>query len=260
MVVNMSVNNILQYWNERSILGFKAGSNDIVLKQLEIEALCKKIKNDGLILDAGCGNGVTAIEILKRFHNLRIEAFDFSPEMVIQANNLAFQAGMTNRLNVREGNLLIPPKYPSEFFDYIYTERSLINLGSWEEQLQAIISLVKYLKVGGLFLMCESFYDGLTEINNFRAAAGLTEIQHPWHNRYLSLVNIKKDLPVSMRIIDVDNFSSTYYFISRVVNAWVASKDGREPNYLDQINELGKFLPKLELCSQTKLVVIEKVG
>ena len=65
------------FWESRSNLGFKSCTNDIIVKKLEIKELKKHILDGKEILDIGCGNGITSVEICKDF-DVNIDAFDFS--------------------------------------------------------------------------------------------------------------------------------------------------------------------------------------
>jgi SAM-dependent methyltransferase len=247
----------LEYWNSRANMGLAAGSNDVCLKRLEIENICKHLTDCERVLDAGCGNGTTAISVLKEFHQVELSAFDYSPEMVKEVKNLAGNEGLGARIDVEIGNLLAPP-FEGMLFDAIYTERSLINLDSLEQQLHCISMLSTRLKAGGKMILCEAFIEGLAEINSFRTPIGLSKIEPPWHNNYLSVDGIVKGLPSQLEVAEIDNFSSTYYFLSRVVNAWLAGEKGVEPAYDNPINKLSFSLPAIGVCAQTKTIVLQK--
>lgn len=106
--------------------------------------------------------------------------------------------------------------------------------------------------------MCESFVDGLVEINSYRESLGLDKIEKPWHNRYLSLDEIKvisEIMSCKSKIID---FSGSYYFVSRVINAHKAFESGSEPKYDDPINLMSLRLPSLPVCGQSKLAIFYK--
>jgi len=76
------------FWNGRAGFGQAAGSRDLIAKELEIEAISKYIFDGMRVLDAGCGNGITAIEIAKKY-NVNIVGFDFSEEMIKAAKALS---------------------------------------------------------------------------------------------------------------------------------------------------------------------------
>ena len=245
----------LSFWNSRAALGAAAGTNDVPLKTLEMQHIARFLTGANSVLDAGCGNGVTAVSILKSDPAKRLHAFDYADAMVREAERYARAEGVADRFDVQVGDLMAPP-FPNGFFDAVYTERSLINLSGDEHQRHAIGKLVEKLKPGGRLILCESFSDGLDEINSFRVPLGLPAIEQPWHNHYLTLDAVKGMVPANARIIEISNFSSTYYFLSRVVNAWESRRDGVDPSYDAPINQLAFSLPSLEICAQAKIVVI----
>jgi ubiquinone/menaquinone biosynthesis C-methylase UbiE len=247
-------NEIKKFWNERAELGYLAGSSDINLKKIEISAISSYIANGMKILDFGCGNGVTAIEIARRF-SVQILAIDYAEEMIKAAKqNLDIEYNLQGSLKFEIGdiNSLIEIK---EKFDLIYTERTIINLQDWSSQKTAIIRLLSLLGENGKYIMCESSQDGLNNINYLRQKIRLMNIFPPWHNRYLRDDEVNTiDVP-NIKLERIDNFSSTYYFISRVINAWMAEQEGKEPKYDALINKLGIELPPFGDMAQTKIWV-----
>jgi len=138
-------------------------------------------------------------------------------------------------------------------FDLIYTERTLINLPTWKAQKEAIQNIISHLKKNGIYVMCESSMDGLNKINLLRESIDLPQITHPWHNRYLFDDEINKLDLKEIALESVNDFSSTYYFLSRVVNAHIASNEGKEPDYNAPINQLAFKLPPFGDIGQTKI-------
>lgn len=254
----MKSDNVLEHWNKRATLAERAGSNDLVAKELEIKAISKHIKNGMVVAEFGCGNGTTAIELLRR-HDIELHCFDFSPAMIDSAKNLAKEAGLENRIHFQVGDVRDEPELGKKF-DVIYSERMIINLPDWESQAKAIRYLAGNLNAGGRYLMCENSKVGLDNINKLRESAGLEIISPPWHNVYLvdDLV-ASLDTP-EVKLIDVEPFSATYYFLSRVVNAWLANKEGTQPSYDAPVNQLALELPPFGDCSQGKLWIFERVG
>lgn len=253
----MNGNKVLEHWNQRATLEERAGSNDLVAKELEIRAISKHIKNGMVVAEFGCGNGTTAIELLRQ-HDIELYCFDFSPAMIESAKNLAKEAGMENRIHFQVGDVRDEPKQNKKF-DVIYSERMIINLPDWESQAKAIQYLTSNLNAGGRYLMCENSKPGLDHLNKLRTSAGLEIISQPWHNVYL-IDDLVASLDMrGVKLIDVEPFSSTYYFLSRVVNAWLANKEGKQPSYDAPVNQLALELPPFGDCSQGKLWVFEKI-
>jgi SAM-dependent methyltransferase len=247
-----------EFWDKRAALGFAAGTNDLNAKALEIDNIAYRLGDARQVLDAGCGNGSTAIAILARNPGLLLSGFDYSEVMIREAGEAALASGVSGRLTLAVGNLLSPP-FGEVLFDAAYTERALINLNNAMEQKLAVSMLLGRVKPGGKAILCESFADGLAEINLFRDSVGLARIEQPWHNRYLAVSELPALLPDGAEIEAIDNFSSTYYFLSRVVNACLARDAGEEPSYDAPVNKLAFSLPGINLCAQVKIVVIRKI-
>jgi len=244
--------NSVGFWDNRANLGIMAGTRDLIAKELEIRAIEKYIKDGMTILDAGCGNGITAIELAKKYKTL-IHGIDNSPNMIKSANQLAkreavnlkgqalFTVGDVNCLS------LIP------HFDLVYTERLIINLQDWPTQKQAIEKLGTSLVPNGYYLMCECSQDGLDRINSLRQQIGLPIITPPWHDRYLRDAEVNSIQ--GLHLESVEDFSSTYYFLSRVVNAWLAVQENRVSDYNSPVNALALKLPSFGDLGQVKLWV-----
>ena len=255
----------LDFWEARSGLGFAAGSGDVNLKKLEINAILRSIGQPKTILDAGCGNGFTLASLASSLPDSYLFGFDYSQGMVNSAVDLIADRCLGDRVKVCQASLLDPfPSslssldIPSTGFDCIYTERSIINLDSFEQQIQAVRALWQMVAAGGRLILCEAFLDGLSEINLYREAAGLEQINPPWHNRYLSLCELENLLPFPGTSCQVVEFSGTYYFVSRVVHAREALLEGRQPSYDASINQQSLDLPSLPLFGQSKIVIFEK--
>lgn len=231
---------IKMHWDRQAAKGELSGTRDRIAKELEIRAISQFVKDGMRVLDVGCGDGETIGCLLDK-HHLDIQGVDFSNEMVARAlrRTYAYESGIVSILTLDVRNL---KQYFSQHnpFDLIYTERTLINLSSWEEQRQAIIDIGALLKPGGLYLMCENFKEGLADINRLRQEVGLEVIKEPWHNRYLTQDEIIPDLKNIPGLILEDrvDYSANYYFLSRVVEAYVAAQEEREPAYDSPINRI----------------------
>jgi ubiquinone/menaquinone biosynthesis C-methylase UbiE len=249
-------NDVLSFWNSRAGLGTWAGTNDIIAKQIEMKAIMSYVKDGMNILDIGCGNGITAIEIARKYH-VTVLGMDYAHEMIANAKELAKGQDLMGSVKFEVGDVMALSNFAEPDFthkyDIIYTERTIVNLPDWKAQKQAIIDIVGLLKEGGKFVMCENSQDGLDAINVLRLSVGLPSIIHPWHNRYLYDAEIKKIKEV--QLLDINYYSSTYYFLSRVVNAWQSAQEGKEPEYEAPINKLALQLPAINKMGQGRIWV-----
>ena len=253
-----TVDPILNFWNERARLGEQAGTNDIVMKELEMRCLASHVKDGLSVLEIGCGNGLTALDLAQRY-GLAIDAFDFSPDMIAAAQQRLQSAMLKGSVNFAVGDVR---SLPAERYDYdlAYSERVLINLPDWASQAAAIKAVVSRLKIGGRYLMLENSKDGLDVINQMRLTVGLEQIAPPWHNRYLCESEINALQIEGIKLQAVEAIGSTYYFISRVINAWQAKLENEIPRYDAPINQLALLLPPVGNFGQTKLWIWERVA
>jgi len=229
------------FWNKRAGLGQWAGTRDVIVKEIEMRAIAGYVQDGMDILEIGCGNGITAIEIARRFE-VDVLGIDNAEEMVDAAKKLMTGQELRGRLAFEVGDIQ-EVSVIGRRFDMIYTERVIINLPDWQTQRQAITNICGLLEEGGLFVMCENSQNGLDRINSLRREIGLESITTPWHNRYLLDTELSQlDIP-GIRLERVNFYSSTYYFLSRIINAWIASNEGKEPDYEAPINQLALRLP-----------------
>ena len=206
-------------------------------------ALEKYIKPGQKVLEIGCGNGVTAIHLAKNC-KLKITASDYSQEMIKEAKKLAQDQKLKGSVEFKCLDVTFLKKSKARY-DLIYTERVIINLLTWKEQKKAIQNICGLLKRGGFFLMLENSADGLKKINAFRKCIGLNAIQAPWHNRYLNDQEIQSLKIKGIKLDNIDYYSSVYYFLSRIVNAFLAKHKNNKPDYNSKINRLALSLPSI---------------
>jgi SAM-dependent methyltransferase len=233
---------VKEHWDLRAELGERAGTDDLIAKRLEQWALWDAMPDEGRVLEIGCGLGETARMVARRLPNLT--AIDNSDKMILQASRDAPD------IDFRVGELF---DIEGEW-DVIYTQRCLINI---EDQEQAFQTIADHLAPNGRYLSVECSQDGLDAINSMRVAADLPKISPPysWH-KYL------RDSDLSeiecLDLLECREFSSTYYYLSRVINAALAKAHGEEPRYDDPINQLALELPSVGPWSQTRLWIWEK--
>ena len=239
------------FWNSRAGLGQWAGTRDVIAKQIEVEVLAEQARDGMRVLEVGCGNGITAIELARR-HRLSILAVDFAEEMIAAAKKLVAGQDLKGRVEFRVGDVRQMAHF-AERFDLIYTERVLINLPDWPAQEQALRDICALLVPGGVYAMCENSQDGLDAVNKLRGCVGLPPIPPPWHNLYLRDAELAAVRMPGIRLEAVRHYSSTYYFLSRVVNAVLAVREGKEPEYESPVNRLALELPPIGELGQGRL-------
>jgi len=247
---------VRDFWNSRAAFQALAGTNDFTAKRLEHDTLLKHVKDGQRVLEVGCGNGLLSVEMAEKF-DVSIDAFDFAAEMIADAQQRARAATLKGRIafdvrDVRDDSM------PDGGYDIAITERVIINLLSWDEQADAIAKIIRHLKPGGRFLMCENSAVGLSRINELRALCGLDAVVPPWHNRYLDDAEVAALTIPGVRLVEVVPYSATYYLVSRVVNAWNAKMTNTPVAYDSPINQLGLILPAIGDTAQGKLWIFER--
>ena len=252
------IGQVCTFWNNRAELGSWAGTRDIILKKLEMQAIGQFVRDGMHILDIGCGNGLTAIHLAKRY-NAEVMGIDFAERMIGEAITMASGQSLKGSLRFQTDDVC-NLRDQTERFDLVYTERTLINLPDWPTQEQAIRDILRLVVRGGLYVMCEHSQDGLDQINALREKLGLHRITPPWHNRYFRDAQIKQSSFPGVNLEGPIEFSATYYFLSRVVNAWLAAQEGKDPDYEAPINQLALELPSIGVLGQGKIWLWRKVN
>jgi ubiquinone/menaquinone biosynthesis C-methylase UbiE len=168
-------NEVLTYWNREDV----ESMYDKNLLRLEIELILKHLKPGSKILDAGCGEGEGTLAY-SAIEGATIHAADFSPtRLKMAAKRLE---GKTN-VTFMHTNFLAE-QAPDSDYDYIISQRFLINICEWQLQKKVLLELMKKLKPGGTLLMMEGCANGALELNNFRRLLGLEPIPVKWHNLF----------------------------------------------------------------------------
>lgn len=106
--------------------------------------------------------------------------------------------------------------------------------------------------------MMENFIEPLQNLNNARSRYNLEPIEIRWHNLYINQEQFLDQISNLFSVVKVDNFASTYYLISRTLNAILNLKDNKV-DYNSTLNELAAKLPSLGDFSPEKLIVLKKV-
>lgn len=106
--------------------------------------------------------------------------------------------------------------------------------------------------------MVENMIDALENLNIARARFSLEPIGVRWHNSYFRQDDILEFLRRYFAVESIDNFASSYYLISRTLNAAIALNRGEVPDYNSEINWLASKLPPLGDFSPVKMIICKK--
>ncbi len=227
----------------------KAGTStiqDIRTRELEILALLKYFKDGQRILEVGCGNGYVAENIAGKL-KVHIDAFDYSEDLIKIAKDRQLE-GILGSVNFSHGDVLTHQIEQS--YDVVFSERCIQNLTTLEEQHRALRNISTWIRPGGSYVMLESFWTGLNNLNEARAELGLPPIAESWHNRFF----VEEDVLSFAKSIDLecrnnDCFLSGYYFGSRVLlpallpDPKAATFKSRLNDYFSQMPPAGDFSP-----------------
>ena len=172
------------------------------------------------VLDLGCGNGYQIKRQKNYFPQCNFYGIEFTPELFQLANI----EGKIKLLDMRK----LP--WFSHKFDIIYSERSIINLYSWNFQEQALKNIGENLRPGGLYIMMESFKESLHQLNRVKKELGVITGKESKHNLFLteSVVKTLKKIGLFEKPgVMPKNYLSSHYFLSRVFYQFLKPKGGR---------------------------------
>ena len=246
----------LEFWNQRALSSEHPGSDDYIEKELEQQFIISNIPATSRVLDVGCGDGST---INKLYQEKKVTGvgIDYSMEMINRAVNHKTNGDI---LFVNKSILLTSNEDFGQF-DIVYTQRCLINFDSFEDQKMVINKIKKLLKANGKFIMVEATLDGLEQTNKLRHILGLEAISPPWHNLYFKINDVNNLQTDDFFIEKLEEVSSTYYFVSRVIYAKYSSLQGENPSYGSDLNMLSVQLPQnISNCGHVKGWVWRKIG
>lgn len=217
--------------------------------------LSRYLKEGDRVLDAGCANGYTTIQ-LARAKPIRVTGIDYAPSMIDYANiNLGRAGWLAGSASFRVGNFL-KLDFPDNSFDKVITKRCLINLGNADHQKTALLEAWRVLKPGGLFLVSEVTEQTAANLNRLRQRLGLETMVPLWHNCYLDEPDFFSFASDYFDLKQVRRFSSTYYVLTWAVYPFFVRNGQR--NYHNLVHRIGAHLPQVGDWGLQKLFVLQK--
>jgi ubiquinone/menaquinone biosynthesis C-methylase UbiE len=230
--------------------------------EMEIQEITKRLDDDDHILDVGCANGYSSLQFACA-RRIRLRGLDYVPKMIEQARlrTLSMAGKLVGSVEFAVGDIT-QLKERSGAYDKVVVIRVLINLGTWERQVQGLRECQRVLKPGGVLLLSEATLQGWRRLNEFRAEWGLDHIPMPPFNQYLDEDRVTSAVAGEMQLVEVSNFASTYYVGTRVLKPLLAQATKASLNVPDpnaQWNRWFSQLPAAGDYGTQKLFVFRKL-
>ena len=192
----MELDEIKKHWdtnaknNKTTLL---STTKTATIKQLEINAFARVIRKlcddeaTKCLLEVGCGNGYNLFGLAELFPNFKFEGVDYSKEMVKAAQNLNKQhADSKISFDVADILNLDASVLDNSIYDFVITDRMLINLNSWDLQQNALQKLVSLLKPNGYLILIENFTTSYANQNQLREIIGLPPRVPDAYNKFIN--------------------------------------------------------------------------
>jgi SAM-dependent methyltransferase len=239
----MSDEEILRYWREQARehgVSHAASWSDRYAIELEYKEMLARIEEGDRILDIGCANGYKTLR-LAAARRVSIRGVDSAPEMIEQARQ-ALTAGpnLPSELEFDVGDIMELDE-PSDAYDKVIVTRVVINVGAWERQRRALLEAVRVVKPGGILLLSEACLQGWNAINRLRGEWGLEPIPMPAFNNYLDSDQVVELLSPQATLVELVNFSSSYYVGTRLLKPLLAQATGAQLDVADPDTEWNRF-------------------
>jgi len=191
------------------------------LHRLEIDAVSRHLSARDRLADIGCGNGAATIEYAQRVASC--VGFERSSHMRAQAEDAARRAG-ANNLTFEPADILSLTGRDGQF-DVVVSQRMLINLASWEEQMQGLLNIHRLLRPGGKAILIENTNQSFSAMNRMRADVGLEPVPQHWHNRFFDHDDLIEFFKGKFQLLEHNDFG-LYYFLTRVYTQMFAKFEG----------------------------------
>src|SRR6266545_6600555 len=146
MTVKFTQKQVFDFWTKQAQehqLSSAASWSDQSIIEMEIREIVNRLNDGDRVLDVGCANGYSSIQfaVARRIH---LKGVDYSPQMIQRARLRASQikeklAGLVE-FDVGDITRL---KEASDTYDKVVVVRVLINLGTWDRQLEGLAECVR---------------------------------------------------------------------------------------------------------------------
>lgn len=243
-----SLEQIKNFWKGQAVKfkeSYAVSWSDKYAIELEIREISKRLNDGERVLDVGCANGFSTLQFARE-KRIDIRGVDYIAEMINQANELScsMQAKLLGKVDFKQGDITLLNE-PDAAYDKVIVVRVLINLSKWENQVKGLLECARVLKSGGVLLLSEATTQGWTRLNRLRRECGLEDIPVPAFNLYLDQEKIIEAASPVLELIELVNFSSTYYLGTRVFKPILAASGKTKMNVADPESELNRLFAQL---------------
>ena len=235
-------------------------TNDVALDELETQQILSRITPNSTVLEIGCGIGLLYQKLVESTALTEYVGTDVVHEFIEVCrrkrrndNDRFFQLDMTE-VNSETFN---------KKFDFIISKRAIQNITDRDAQIRVIEAFGKHLTYGGKLVLVESSAEAQENLNRERVKYGLDELKTPFHNLFFDDGLIQKYKFKNVKLIAIDNFSSDFYFITRVIYARLANEYLKDkPSYDHPLQKIALTMSPKNVTtdfSQIKCYVFEKL-
>lgn len=127
-------------------------------------------------------------------------------------------------------------------------------------QKKALSKIAKVIKNNGHYIGIENFLEGQNKMNTVRKEMKLSEIPIRWHNLFFKEEQFAENIKENFNLVDTKNFSSSYYFATRIIYSKMCQMKGETPDYNHEIHQLAIDLPSIGNFSPIKCIILKKRG
>jgi ubiquinone/menaquinone biosynthesis C-methylase UbiE len=248
MTDKFSAEQIRNFWMQQALKHGQspaASWSDRMAVELEIREIVKRLADGDSVLDVGCANGYSTVQFACQ-KRVNIRGVDAIPQMIEQArarlSGLAEKLLGTVEFDVGDVTQL---DEPTGAYDKVVVIRVMINLGDWSCQQRGLHECARVVKSGGMLLLSEATLQGWQQMNKFRREWGLPDIPMPPFNQYLDQDQVVRALSSDLELVEIANFSSTYYVGTRVLKPLLIQALGAEIDVADPNMEWNRWFAQL---------------
>ena len=253
---------VQQFWNDQARTHGQSPSaswSDVRLIDLEIATIGARLQDGDRVLDIGCANGYSTCRYAAA-KRITARGLDYAADMVEQARRRASAeaAGLVGTVTFDIGDA-VELAAPTAAYDKVIVTRVIINIGPWERQARALDQCARVVAPGGLLLLSEATIGGWQRLNALRREWRLPDLPMPWFNTYLDEDAVVAALAPACDLVEIVNFASTYYVLTRVIKPLLGATAGVDPARPEmEWNRWAAQLPAAGDYGTQKLLVFRK--